>query len=184
MRHNRLRRSRERAGFTMAETLIAVLILLLVSLIVASGVPLAVKAYHNILSVANAETLLSTAVIRLRDELGEATDITVGLDHETITFTDANGIRTTLYPGGEGEGVVLQYHIDEAPVYTIALVSEGSSDQNLYLDYGGTSANAVSYSNGMIVIRNLSVKSGTRVLASLSELKIRVLADVITQAVI
>lgn len=174
-----IRRLRGRAGFTLAETMIAVLILLMVSSIVAGGVPLAMNAYREVLSAANAETLLTSAVIRLRDELSEATDITVGSNSETITYTDANGIRTMLYSGGEGKSVMLEYTLEGA-VRSRVMLSDGASEQNLYIDYGGTPDPAIVYSDGVIVIRNLSVKSGTRVLASLNELKIRVLADVVS----
>ena len=51
-----------KSGFTLAETLLAVLILLLVSTIVANGIPVARNVYNNVIIGANAQMLLSTAV--------------------------------------------------------------------------------------------------------------------------
>ena len=50
-------------GFSLAETLLAVLILLLVSVVVATGMPAVTNAYNKVVLGANAKTMLSTAVI-------------------------------------------------------------------------------------------------------------------------
>lgn len=73
-------------AFTMAETLVAVLILLLVTLIVAAGLPTAVNAYHNIVMVSNAEVLLSTTMSTLRNELYTAGDISISDNGKSITY--------------------------------------------------------------------------------------------------
>jgi type II secretory pathway pseudopilin PulG len=64
-------------AFTMAEALVAMLILLMVSVIVATGIPAAMRAYNNVVLASNAEVLLSTTMTALRNELGMATDIRV-----------------------------------------------------------------------------------------------------------
>ncbi len=58
-----------KAGFSLAETLIAILILLMVSAIVAGAMPAAASAYQKTVDAANAQILLSTAMTVLRDEL-------------------------------------------------------------------------------------------------------------------
>ena len=60
---------RGRSGFTIAETLVAVLILLMVSSVVAAGIPAAKSAFEKVVVGANAEILLSTSVASLRDQL-------------------------------------------------------------------------------------------------------------------
>lgn len=178
MNRDNWKRTRARAGFSLMETMITVLILLMVSSVVAAGVPLAMNAYRAVLNAANAEVLLSSTVTRLRDELGEATDIAVGDDNASITFTGANGFRCMLYLGGE-EGIMLRETVGEEE-RTRALVSRAASNQNLHTEYSGAGGGAISYSDGVIVINNLSVKNGADVLTSLSELRIRVLADVVS----
>ena len=49
-------------AFTLAETLLAVLILLMVSTIVATGIPVARNAYEKVVLASNAEVLLSTTI--------------------------------------------------------------------------------------------------------------------------
>ena len=88
-----------RAGFTLAETLLAVLILLLVSTIVATGMPVARTAYEKVVLTSNAETLLATAVSALRNELGTAwkvESITGGVSY----FNASTGTRSKLYVEG------------------------------------------------------------------------------------
>ena len=60
------------SGFTLAETLLAILILLLVTSIVAAGIPVARTAYERVVVASNADALLSTTISALRNELGAA----------------------------------------------------------------------------------------------------------------
>lgn len=87
-----------RAGFTLAETLLAVLILLLVSTIVATGMPVARTAYEKVVLTSNAETLLTTAVSALRNELGTAWKVEQLKDENGVTYFSAStGTRSKLY---------------------------------------------------------------------------------------
>lgn len=92
---------RRAAGFTLAETLLAVLILLLVSSIVAMGIPVAKQAFEKVTLAGNAELLLSTAVSTLRDELGTAWDVQAGEapDGGVIYYSADTGNRSRLYIG-------------------------------------------------------------------------------------
>ena len=76
-------------GFSLAESLVAIIILLLVSSIVAAGIPAAVAAYDKAVTGANAQALLSTAVTALRDELGTARDIEV-LENKRVQYYSAD----------------------------------------------------------------------------------------------
>ncbi len=63
------------AGFSLAETLIAILILMMVSAIVAGVMPAASNVYTKTVDAANAQVLLSTSMNMLRGELGPAQEI-------------------------------------------------------------------------------------------------------------
>ncbi len=93
----RTHKLRNRKGFTLAETLLAVLILLLVSGIVARGIPVAASVYEKTVLSANAQSLLSTTVSALRDELGTAWDVQVDETHKMVSYYSADtGNRSEL----------------------------------------------------------------------------------------
>ena len=100
----RNRKHRCRAGFTLAEMLLATLILLLVSSIVATGVPVAKNAYEKVVLGANAQVLLSTTVSALRNELGTAYGAIEASDSEVSYFSAATGARARLFVGDAGTG--------------------------------------------------------------------------------
>ena len=68
----RRRKLKKKRGFTLVETLITMLILLMVTAVVAGGVPTAANAYYKVIDAANAQILLSETVMRLRSELAVA----------------------------------------------------------------------------------------------------------------
>lgn len=84
-------------GFSLAETLVALIIILLVSTVVAAGMPAAQKAYVNVLESANAQMFLSTTLIELRDELAAATEITVSGDKKTVTYDNPKTGSSTIF---------------------------------------------------------------------------------------
>lgn len=73
-------------GFSLAETLVVVLIILLVSSVIAAGMPAAQKAYNNVLVTADAQVYMSTALTELRKELATATDISVSDSGDTVNY--------------------------------------------------------------------------------------------------
>lgn len=102
-----------RKGFSLAETLLAVLILLLVSLIVANGMPAATNAYNKIVLGANARTMLSTAINALHDELGTAWQVekpTDQTDTTSITYFNAStGAKSEISLDDSGKIQVQDY---------------------------------------------------------------------------
>jgi archaellum component FlaF (FlaF/FlaG flagellin family) len=78
-------------GFSIAEMLIAVLIVLMVSGVIAAGMPVAANAYRKVTDSANAQLLLSTTVSELREELGEASDVTHTASTRVINYTSTVG---------------------------------------------------------------------------------------------
>ena len=71
-------------GFSLVELLLTTVIMLLVASILARGIPAAQRVYRRTVDVANAQVLLSTAVVVLRDDVGFATELKVG-DSEGAT---------------------------------------------------------------------------------------------------
>ena len=92
---------RSQNGFTLAETMLAVLILLLVSVIVATGMPAAKNAYEKIVVASNAQALLSTAATSLRNELGTAWNVIID-DDTAITKAGKEGTFVTYNSANTG----------------------------------------------------------------------------------
>lgn len=185
-----------RAGFTLAEMLVALLILLMVSSVVAAGIPVAVRAYTKVTRSANAEVLLSTSVSALRDQLGTARDITVSEDKKSVTyFSDDTGsysrIDLSSDPDQKDNIMITEYLVPElisdngggssganggsGQGISWPLVSNAAATRELYITYG-----TISYENGIISISNLAVKMkiSKDVLTSIEKLDIRTFGDI------
>ena len=102
------RKLRGRGGFTLAETLLAVLILLLVSLVVATGMPAVTNAYNKVILGANAKVMLSTAITALHDEVGTAWDVKE-IDGGLSYFSASTGAKTKLTKDSDGKIWVEEY---------------------------------------------------------------------------
>ena len=88
------------AGFTLAETLVTVVILLLATSIIGAGMPAAINAYRSAIDAANAQVLLSATVNALRGELSTARDVKK-VDAQTITYTSSRtGSQSKLFLDG------------------------------------------------------------------------------------
>ena len=163
-------------GFSLAEVLIALLILLMVSSIVAAGIPVAARAYHRVVDTANAQVLLSTAMTRLREELSVALGVTVS--EGTISYTSDMGLPAQIYKQSSGDADKMGIHINRdsgSNKYDTLLVSRETANKNLYITYN----EVVGPNNGVLTITDLKVfKDGdtTNALASVPEYKIRVLS--------
>ena len=196
-----------RGGFTLAEVLMTVIIMLLATAIVVAGVPAAINVYRQAVDAANAQTLLSTTMIRLRDEFCTATEIEVDSNGTTIHYRDSDGLVSSLSQdsvmvpasgqstqGKVVSGICKSYGAN-APVPddlkgSRLLISQlASGNKEMYIRYdgssqsGGTSQSAaVSYGNGVLTFHMLQVCRGTGdsavVLATLEDYQIRVLSVV------
>ena len=174
-----------RSGFTLAETLLAVLILLLVSGIVATGIPAARNAYLNVVVGANAQALLSTTAAALRDELGTAWGIKAK-DNKLTYYSADTGAKSIL--SKTDKSIILQEYVsqkgfnvsesisvgDERP-----LVSDKAVTSDLTVTYGG-----VTYDDktGVVTFTGLCVNHGNKKLATLDKLVIHVFSVVPTAA--
>lgn len=140
----RFKRILSRSGFTLAETLLAVLILLLVSSIVATGIPVVRNVYEKVVVASNAQVLLSTTVTALRDELGTAWDVSYEGGYLTY-FSADTGAKSKIY--ADGNGIVIQEYIttdglntqDNAIGDPRYLVSAKAATSDLWVSFGNVS---------------------------------------------
>ena len=106
---------RSRSGFSLGEMLITVLILLMVSSVVAGGIPAAANAYTKAVDAANAHVLLSTTVNALRDEFATAWDVKES-DGAISYYSSDNGSRSKIYIGAgvdAGKIMIQEYLPDD-----------------------------------------------------------------------
>ncbi len=172
------RKQRNSAGFSLAETLMAVLILLMVSAVVAAGMPMAREAYEKAVDAANAQTLLSTTAAMLRSELSEANCEGEVAPGASITYCSGRtGLITTLstppadaeasvggVPAGElPDGLRLRYE-DGTRLY---LVTTQTATVRLK-----TAFTSIGYEDGVFTISGLCVTRKGVTVASLETLKI------------
>ena len=182
------RKLKNKSGFTLAETLLAVLILLLVSVIVANGIPVARNVYNNVIVGANAQMLLSTAVTALRNELGTARDVKTDSIGTYITYFNAEREAYSMICLAEDSNIIqVEPYIvksdsgDISPVNGSKrhdLVSRAASNKDLYITYSKVKRdkNAMGVFNDFIVFENLAVKrinGGNSVITSIDKLEIR-----------
>ena len=69
--------ARGKGGFTLTEMLVTMLILVLASSLLATGIPVAIDTYQKTVKSANAQAALSTTAMALRRELSLASYVTV-----------------------------------------------------------------------------------------------------------
>ena len=160
-------------GFTLSETLVAVIILLLVTSTVALGIPVAVNAYEKLVTNANAQVLLSTTMTCLRDEIGTANDLSY--DGTTLNYTSSNGSKSRIYLAGGEEGIYLKEYIgiSDSADFDHPLVSREAANKNLYMTY-----TVESYRDGVLKLKDLAVKKGETTVVSVEYFEIRVLTAV------
>lgn len=169
---------RDRRGFTLAETLLAVLILLLVSVIVATGIPAAKNAYYKVVLGANAQSLLSTTATALRNELGTAWDVEVS-GKDVSYYKADSGVRATLCLGENPIKVK-----EETRSVLDSTSTNGRREYNLLPAKAATDKMSIRCSAEPIddgddfVVFNLTVygSDGSTVIASLNNLAIKVLS--------
>ena len=163
------KKKRADAGFTLAETLLAVLILLMVSVIVANGVPVAKNAYERVVIASNAEILLSTTMSTLRNELGLADDVKVK-DGVITYYNQTLGVTSKICRNSDLGTEKIINHPDGAIMYQryaktdlsygggdiVRLVSKEASTHDLYVTY-----DSVVFNDGIITFKGLTPSRGS-----------------------
>ncbi len=125
-----MKKLKSQAGMTLGEVLISVLILLMLTAIVAEGIPLAQRAYYKVVDSANAQVLLSDTLTVLRDELSMATDVEIS--GSTITYKSGKtGVEMTLNNSADGITMTRKGESEN----TIIVSSGISTKQKLCVQY-------------------------------------------------
>ncbi len=172
-----IERIKERRGFTLSETMITLLIILLVFGVIVAGIPVAVNAMRKIVDAANSQMLMSTTMIKLRDELGKAESVTTS--GTAIEYRTSDGIsrRIDCVDATSGGGIyVAQFQgMSTTPTGSALLVSNPAASKNLHMIYNVASP---AYSNGVLTLTDLTVKRGSETLFKIDKFKIRVLTYV------
>ena len=101
-------RLKDNRGFSLAETLLAVLILLLVSVVVATGMPAVTNAYNKVVLGANAKTMLSTAVTALHDEIGTAWQVENSTDNKSIMYFNGSTGAKSMISSAANQSIKIQ----------------------------------------------------------------------------
>lgn len=134
------KKTRRKNGFTLAEVLLAMLILLLVSGIVVGGIPAAINAYKKIVLSANAHALISTTMVELRDKLALSKEI--DLSGGTLVFVSNDGRKYSLSLKDK-DGLYLSDITADGSDASRLLVSDPATTKELYAKF-----KTVSYAAG------------------------------------
>ena len=170
-----------RDGFSIAEMLVAILILLMVSSVVAGGIPVARDAYNKVTVSANAQVVLSTAISALRNELAVASDVEI--EGTSVSFTNPDtGGKTTISCDSDdikiqdtiSIGIVTGKPSDKRLLVTLA--SAGNDKLHVTYESVGTSDSITN--NGIITFTNLQVKreGDTTARVKLDSLSVRIIS--------
>ena len=158
------RKAKSRSAFTLAETLVAILIMLMVSSVVATGIPAARRAYESVEMAANSELLLSSTISTLRNELSLAKDIKIeGTDKTSVSYLNpATGTMSRIYKDENGK---IMYKMNAAvegistgdTMPATRLMSEALSTKvGIDVTFGNITKNG-----DCIVFNDVKVKSGS-----------------------
>lgn len=188
IRENLKRKLNSKKGFTLAEMLLAVLILLMVSAVVAAGIPAAREAYEKVVLTSNAEVMLATTVSTLRNELGSAKHIepTSNASNDVVYYSLTRGAPSRIFKAADGNNQIMFYRyysdteigsVGDATAVPLMQSKDITGDLNLgdlYVTYTN-----VSCSGEIITFTGLSVnrKSDKRVMTSIDSLSIRAISE-------
>ena len=151
-------------AFTIAETLVAILILLMVSSVVAAGMPAAISAYRKVEVASDAELLMSTTISTLRNELGVSSNVKVNPGKTAITYYNGSGKMTSrIYVDNNAimikrsAGSDMSYESTESD--EMRLISEQlSTNSDLDITYG-----SVDFGDDIVTFTDLKVYRGGNV---------------------
>lgn len=135
---------RANRGFTMVETLLSLMILVIFTGIVAMGVPSAISAYTKAVDGSNAQVLLTTASSVLRDELGMAQDVDYNASTKEVQhYVTGAGHWASIDKTGSGKTARIQKHVylgtldslSEATGSPTSIVSDATMTDSLGITY-------------------------------------------------
>ena len=191
---------RDNRAFTLAEALVAIIILLLVTIIVATGIPAAIRAYDRVVIASNAEVLLSTSMSALRNELGTAKDVDVS-SNKVIYYSESRNSMSEISTKNNDsehpstEDIMIRKYAPDGIIITDSDVSKkmnnslkkiyensellvsseaADKDKGLHVTY-----ESVEHKKGFVTFKNLKVldKKGNETPAKRDKYSIRILTE-------
>ena len=161
------KRCKDRRGFTIGEMMMAVMILVIITGLVAGGLPLAGRVYKQVVDSANAQLLLGSTMTLLRDELETAKSFPATSGTNEIQYTSTStGYTTISWKADDGIYIAPYQQADNTgtvytgSAYNRPLVSRAGANLNLHTEF-----TSWSYADGVFTITGLVVKRGDTVLA-------------------
>ena len=166
-----LRALRSNHGFTFTEVMVALLIFVLLSAFVASGIPVAFKTYQRTVNASNAQIAVSTTAAALRDELGLATAVEIGSDNKVEYYqspdgywvklmnpTDKKSLEKHLY-ADSGAGPVESSEISGSPLPLIpeSAIAAAVGSAQLQVKSGDGETASITYKDGVFTVSDLKV---------------------------
>ena len=166
-------------AFTIAETLVAIIILLMVSSIVAAGMPAAISAYKKVEIASDAELLMSTTISTLRNELGVSSNVEVDPGKTEITYYNGSGKMTSRISNSDNKimlkrsaGSEMSYESDDSETRLIS--DQLSTNSDLDITY-----ESVEINDDLVTFKKLKVyRSGnvSNVMTSRDTVMIRIIS--------
>ena len=167
---------KSRRGFSLAELLLVVLILMLVGTIATVGISSAKSAYEKVVDGANAQLLLSTTVSSLRRELALASEVkTSGTAVQSYTNGET-GYSYTLKCGALGSaypGIYRELQNSEMTAYSGTgekpcelLVTEKAATKNMVVSFSSISYDKT---RSVFTVSGLKVEKNGKVMAGLDQ---------------
>lgn len=168
----RIGASRRNGGFTISESLAALIILLLVTAIVAAGIPAAARSYERVTLASTSEVLLSTSMSALRNELSSARDVTIlnngdSLQYYNVAFgsmstiskdsslTDENGDGNIMYSRYSADDLIQAYPSKSQAEAPVSLVTDEAAGKDLFVTFDKVSLkphdNVIRFTNLRVV---------------------------------
>lgn len=119
------KRLRDQRGFTIAETMVSLLIMSFICLAIGSGVPALQRLYEQVILISDAQIALTTTVTLMSDELRFATD---------VESPAANGGSTPFVSGNNGYRSYFQNYTITDSNHSIKLICEKSPENRETID--------------------------------------------------
>lgn len=165
-------KARRDKGFSLAEVLVAILILAMVTAVAAAGIPAAIRAYRGAVDISNAELLMTTTTNTLRNHLDLAKGVTVSNNSgTTITYRASDG-STTEIRSSAGQPVKISeyvgYNSADDPGVVRDLVSYETASKEMYVTIG-----SAAWADGVLTLTDLEVHKGTDVLITVDSYVIK-----------